>query len=80
MHKEKMESYKKLPGTALDKEYWSKHNAKKMYCSTNLPKHEVGDLFAAADNRILTTEKVHQKLLTALKNTEVVQLFQVFEI
>lgn len=75
-----MGSYKKLPETALDEEYWSKNNAKKMYCSTNLPKHEAGDLFAAADNRVLTTENVHRKLLTALKNTDIVQMFQVFEI
>lgn len=75
-----MGSYKKLPETALDEGYWSKHNAEKMYCSTNLPKHEAGDLFAAADNRVLSTEKAHWKLLTALKNTDLVQLFQVFEI
>lgn len=62
-----MGSYKKLPEAALDKEYWSKHNAEKTYCSTNLPKREAGDLFAAADNRVLTTEKVHRKLLTALR-------------
>lgn len=80
MRKEKVGRYKKLPETTLDEEYWSKRHAKKMYCSTNLPKHEAGDLFAEADNRILTTEKDHRKLLTALKNTEAGQLFQVFEI